>query len=215
MKGKAYPYKAHQWRDVVLKGMEILNRHNWFPFCTFIIGLPGETAEDTKESLDLLYDLRDAKGTFVPTFFVPLEDTRMEKKAGAKLIEMTDLQWEFFFTCWKYNLEFWTSGARLTSKFSLGAPIYYSMMGKKLFGDGIKYPLWRFAGVPDRLLRRRLYLDFTGHKRNPTGMQPFEKEILPGFHSVREKDLNMIDATQLHHIRSEVSMAESAHASGD
>jgi hypothetical protein len=42
MKGKAYPYKAHQWRDVILKGMEILNRHNWYPFCTFIIGLPGD-----------------------------------------------------------------------------------------------------------------------------------------------------------------------------
>src|SRR6476646_8445393 len=87
MKGKAYPYKGHQWRDVVLKGMEILNRHNWFPFCTFIIGLPGETDDDVKESLNLLYDLRHAKGTFVPTFFVPLEDTRMQKKASAKLIE--------------------------------------------------------------------------------------------------------------------------------
>src|SRR4051812_2395567 len=92
MKGKAYPYKAHQWRDVVLKGMEILNRHNWFPFCTFIIGLPGETDEDTRQSLELLSDLRDAKGTFVPTWFVPLEDTRMAKKESAKLIEMTDLQ---------------------------------------------------------------------------------------------------------------------------
>src|SRR2546430_5450220 len=94
MKGKAYPYKAHQWRDVVLKGMETLNKHNWFPFCTFIIGLPGETDADTRESLNLLYDLRDAKGTFVPTFFVPLENTRMQQKDGAKLIEMTDLQWE-------------------------------------------------------------------------------------------------------------------------
>jgi len=39
----------------------------------------------------------------VPTFFVPLENTRMEKTTSAKLIEWTDLQWEFFFTCWKYN----------------------------------------------------------------------------------------------------------------
>src|SRR5205814_5661062 len=28
MKGKAYPYKPGQWRDVVLKGMETLNKHN-------------------------------------------------------------------------------------------------------------------------------------------------------------------------------------------
>jgi radical SAM superfamily enzyme YgiQ (UPF0313 family) len=212
MKGKAYPYKAHQWRDVVLKGMEILNSHNWFPFCTFIIGLPGETDEDTKQSLDLLYDLRDAKGTFVPTFFVPLEDTRMEKRAGAKLIEMTDLQWEFFFTCWKYNLEFWHGNTRANAKFSVGVPIYYSMLGKKLFGQGIKYPLWRFAGVPNRFIKKHLYLDFSGHKRNPKGMQPFEKEILPGFRSVREQGLNMIDASQLHTI---TSPAERAQAAGD
>jgi len=151
MKGKAYPYRASQWRDVVLKGMEILNRHNWFPFCTFIIGLPGETEEDTKQSLDLSFDLRHAKGTFVPTFFVPLEHTRMEKKSSAKLIEMTDLQWEFFFTCWKYNLEFWRGGSRSSLKFSLGVPVYYRMLGRKLFGNGIKYPLWRFAGVPETL----------------------------------------------------------------
>jgi len=47
MKGKAYPYKAEQWGEVILKGMEIINKHNWFPFCTWIIGLPGETEEDT------------------------------------------------------------------------------------------------------------------------------------------------------------------------
>ncbi|MEP6741991.1 MAG: radical SAM protein [bacterium] len=215
MKGKAYPYKAHQWRDVVVKGMEILNRHNWFPFCTFIIGLPGETDDDVKESLNLLYDLRDAKGTFVPTFFVPLEDTRMEKKAGAKLIEMTELQWEFFFTCWKQNIEFWYRGSRSNAKFTLGVPIYYNRLGKKLFGNGIKYPLARFAGVPDRFLRKHLYLDYTGHKRNPVGMKPFEGEIVPGFQNVREKGLNLIDASELHYIKSDPRTAATMPASGD
>jgi radical SAM superfamily enzyme YgiQ (UPF0313 family) len=214
MKGKAYPYKAHQWRDVVLKGMEILNRHNWFPFCTFIIGLPGETDEDTKQSLDLLYDLRDAKGTFVPTWFVPLEDTRMAKKESVKLIEMTDLQWEFFFTCWKYNMEFWRPGAALANaKFTFGAPFYYKLMGKRLFGDAIKYPLWRLAGWPDRFMRKHLYLDFTGRKRNKAGMKPFEEEIVPGFETVR--GLNMIDASQLHHLNKQNVSNEPVHAAGD
>jgi radical SAM superfamily enzyme YgiQ (UPF0313 family) len=210
MKGKAYPYKAPQWRDVVLKGMEILNKHNWFPFCTFIIGLPGETEADTKESLKLLYDLRDAKGTFVPTFFVPLEDTRMQQKDSAKLIEMTDLQWEFFYTCWKYNLNFWHGGGTANMKFSLGVPIYYYMLGRKLFGNGIKYPLYRFAGVPDRFMRKHLYLDYTGHKRTKGVMRAPVDEILPGFKSVREKGLNMIDATQLHNIGSSIAAAGEA-----
>ncbi|MGA9994727.1 MAG: radical SAM protein, partial [Pyrinomonadaceae bacterium] len=214
MKGKAYPYKAHQWRDVVLKGMEILNRHNWYPFCTFIIGLPGETDEDTKQSLDLLYDLRDAKGTFVPTWFVPLEDTRMAKKESVKLIEMTDLQWEFFFTCWKYNMEFWKGHSRSNAKFSLGVPIYYKMLGKRLFGQGIKYPLYRFAGWPDRFMRKHLYLDFTGYKRTTELMKPLEKEIIPGFETT--KGLNMIDASQLHRAKANLGIgAEPAHASGD
>lgn len=194
MKGKAYPYKAHQWRDVVLKGMETLNKHNWFPFCTFIIGLPGETDEDTKASLDLLYDLRDAKGMFVPTWFVPLENTRMQKDDSVKLIEMTDLQWEFFFTCWKYNLEFY-GGAHSRWKWSAGVPIYYQMMGRKLFGKGIKKPLWRFAGVPERFLKKHLYLDFSGYKRKKDLMKSDVGEIVPGFETV--KNLNMVDASKL------------------
>src|SRR2546422_3148047 len=212
MKGKAYPYKAHQWRDVVLKGMEIHNKHNWFPFCTFIIGLPGETDADTRESLNLLYDLRDAKGTFVPTFFVPLENTRMQQKDSAKLIEMTDLQWEFFYTCWKYNLQFWKGGGSVNMKFSLGVPIYYTKMGKRLFGEVIKYPIARFAGVPDRFTRKHLYLDFTGHRRNFNGMQPFEGEIIPGFQTVRDKGLNLIDASELHHLQPAPSTAGAAAA---
>jgi len=195
MKGKAYPYKAHQWRDVVVKGMEILNRQNWYPFNTFIIGLPGETDEDTKLSLDMLYDLRDSKGMYVPTWFVPLENTRMQKKESVKLIEMTDLQWEFFFTCWKYNIEFYRGGTFSRYKFSLGVPLYYKMLGRKLFGEGMKYPLWRFAGFPERFLRKKLYLDFSGHKRNRNGMKPFDREIIPGYETV--KGLNMVDASQL------------------
>ena len=96
-----------------------------------------------------------------------------------------------------------------------GVPIYYGKMGKRLFGDVIKYPIARFAGVPDRFTRKHLYLDFTGHKRNPKGMKPFEAEIVPGFKNVREKGLNLIDASQLHHLNTTLGVAEAASASGD
>ena len=110
-------------------------------------------------------------------------------------------------------MEFWRGSSRSSLKFSMGVPLYYNLLGKKLFGHGIKYPLLRFAGVPDRLMRKKLYLDFTGYSRNPDGMQPFTKEIVPGFQSVRERGLNMIDASQLHHVapRAKEAMA----ASGD
>ncbi|HEY0460622.1 MAG TPA: radical SAM protein, partial [Pyrinomonadaceae bacterium] len=159
MKGKAYPYKAEQWHDVVLKGMDIMNRHNWFPFCTWIVGLPGETEEDTKKSLDLLHALKGAKWVAMPTLFVPLEDTRMEGKESAKLAQLTELQWEFFFTCWRYNLDFFRRDPSFQRRFNLGVPIYYYAMGRRLFGKQMKYPIMRLAHVPEKILKRRLYLD--------------------------------------------------------
>jgi radical SAM superfamily enzyme YgiQ (UPF0313 family) len=161
MKGKCYPYRPEQWPEVILKGMDILNRNNWFPFCTFILGLPGETREDTKESLDLLYALKDAKWCVIPTLFVPLEETRMQSQQSARIFELTDLQWEFFFTCWRYNIDFFRKTRSVQWKFNLGIPLYYYAMGRKLFGSALKYPLFRLGHVPERLLRRKLYLDFS------------------------------------------------------
>jgi radical SAM superfamily enzyme YgiQ (UPF0313 family) len=159
MKGKAYPYKAEQWHDVVLKGMEIMNRHNWFPFCTWIVGLPGETEDDTKRSLDLLHALRGAKWVAIPTLFVPLEETRMGANESAKLAKLTELQWEFFFTCWRYNLDFYRPDSVVQRRFNLGVPIYYYLLGRRLFGKTMKYPIMRLAHIPEKILSRRLYLD--------------------------------------------------------
>lgn len=175
MKGKAYPYRAEQWPDVILKGIEIMNRHNWFPMCTWIIGLPEETAEDVKLSLDLLYALKDARWAVIPTLFVPLTHTRLEKRNGAKLIELTDLQWEMFFTCWRYNLDFFRKQGSVQWKFKLGTPIYYHLIARRLFGSGVKYPLYRLGHWPEWFLKRKLYLDLSDGR--PTRQAPLEVPV--------------------------------------
>jgi hypothetical protein len=78
--------------------------------------------------------------------------------------------------------------------YSLGVPLYYAMLGRRLFGEGIKYPLWRFAGVPDSLLRYRLYLDFSGVRRNPAGVRVPAAEITPAYRTVQ--GLNMVEAQE-------------------
>jgi len=166
MKGKGYPFRPEQWPDVILKGMEILNKNNWFPLCTWILGLPGETEEDTRLSLDLLHALKDAKWCVIPTLFVPLEDTRLEKKESAKLYKLTDLQWEFFFTCWRYNMDFFHRSKRAHLVYNFGIPLYYYLLGRKLFGQAMKYPLLRLGHFPEWILKRRLYLDFTGKQQS-------------------------------------------------
>lgn len=176
MKGKSYPFRPEQWPDVVMKGIEIMNRANWFPMCTFILGLPGETPADTRESLALLHSLKDAKWCVIPTLFVPLDDTRMEKAESARLTRLTDLQWEFFFTAWRYNIDFFRRERSVQWKFNAGIPIYYYLLGRRMFGHAMKYPLFRLAHFPERFLRRRLYLDFTNGAR-PRFTPPAEVPI--------------------------------------
>jgi radical SAM superfamily enzyme YgiQ (UPF0313 family) len=164
MKGKSYPFRPEQWPDVVMKGMETMNRANWFPMCTFILGLPGESPADTRESLDLLHSLKDAKWCVIPTLFVPLDDTRMQNQESARLTRLTDLQWEFFFTAWRYNIDFFRRERSVQWKFNAGIPIYYYLLGRKLFGSAMKYPLLRLAHFPEWFLRRKLYLDLSGRR---------------------------------------------------
>lgn len=38
-------------------------------------------------------------------------------------------------------------------------PIYYYLMGRRLFGKQMKYLLMRLAHFPEKMLQRRLYLD--------------------------------------------------------
>lgn len=190
MRGKSYPFRPEQWPDVVLKGMEVMNRANWFPMCTFIIGLPDETDADVRESLDLLYALKDAKWCVIPTLFVPLEDTRLASSEGAKIARLTDLQWEFFFTCWRYNLDFFRREKSVQWKYNLGIPIYYYLIGRKLYGGGMKWPLFRLAHFPERILRNKLYLDFSNGNR-PRFTVPATVEV-PREHGQAAAGLNIL-----------------------
>lgn len=181
MKGKAYPFRSEQWPEVILKGMELLNKNNWFPFCTWILGLPDEKPEDTKLSLDLLHSLKFAKWSVVPTLFTPLEDTRLENKESAKLFQLTDLQWEFFFTCWRYNLDFWRNTPKVQWMFNLGVPVYYFALGRKLFGNQILYPLLRLGHFPEWLLSRKLHLNLSRQSKHrmPDSVQIPEHRYRP------------------------------------
>ena len=86
MPSKGVPFPIDEWPSVFIRGLEILNRNNWFPAVTLIIGSPGETDEDSKATLDFVYEVerRGLFAFFIPSIFTPLHDTRMEKKEGVK-----------------------------------------------------------------------------------------------------------------------------------
>jgi radical SAM superfamily enzyme YgiQ (UPF0313 family) len=160
MSGKALPFDIRDWQEIVVEGIQILNRNNWFPVCTFIVGLPGETDDDMKQSLDLLRRLRHNKVLYVPSIFTPLEETRMASGHALKTRELTSLQWEFILTAWRQSLDFAVVRKRSNLAWKLGMYCFYWGRGRWVHGPQFKYPAMRFAGVPEEKLAGRLYLNW-------------------------------------------------------
>lgn len=158
MPGKALPYDIRDWQEIVLTGMEVLNRYNWFPVCTFVVGLPGETEDDLRASLDLLQRLRRYKALYVPSIFTPLEQTRLADGRALKPRELTRLQWEFILTAWRMSLDFAVVRKRSNLAWKLGMYGFYYARGRWVHGPEFKYPALRFAGVSEDKLAAHLYL---------------------------------------------------------
>lgn len=167
MAGKALPFDIRDWQEIVVEGIQILNRNNWFPVCTFIVGLPGETDDDVRQSLDLLYRLRHNKILYVPSIFTPLEETRMASGHALKPRELTRLQWEFILTAWRQSLDFAVVRKRSNLAWKLGMFAFYYGRGRWVHGPQFKYPAMRFAGVAEEKLSPHLYL-----KWNRNGSAP-------------------------------------------
>jgi radical SAM superfamily enzyme YgiQ (UPF0313 family) len=162
MSGKALPFDIRDWQDIVVEGINILNRNNWFPVCTFIVGLPGETDDDIKQSLDLLRRLRKNKILYVPSIFTPLEDTRMANGHGLKPRELTQLQWEFILTAWRQSLDFSVVRKQSNLAWKVGMYGFYYLRGRWIHGPQFKYPAMRFAGVSEEKVSPHLYLKLNG-----------------------------------------------------
>jgi len=174
MSGKALPFDIRDWQDIVVEGIQILNRNNWFPVCTFVVGMPGETDDDMRQSLDLLHRLRRNKIIYVPSLFTPLEDTRMAGGHGLRPRELTKLQWEFILTAWRQSLDFAVVRKRSNLAWKLGMRAFYYGRGRWVHGPQFKYPALRFAGVSEEKLAPHLYLkwDSDGHGNDSACRQP-------------------------------------------
>ena len=163
MAGKALPFDIKDWPHIVLNGLEILNRNNWFPVCTLIVGSPGETDEDSMATLDLLYEVerRGLHCMWVPSIFTPLVKTRMEHGEGVRETQhLSKLQWQVIMKAWAIasHIGLQTTWGKVS--FGAGALILWAARLRRVNGPNFTWPLVEFSGaVPDRWLERtgRLY----------------------------------------------------------
>jgi radical SAM superfamily enzyme YgiQ (UPF0313 family) len=163
MPSKGVPFSIDDWPSVVVRGLEVLNRNNWFPAMTLIIGNPGETDEDTKETLDLIYEVerRGLFAFFIPSIFTPLHDTRMADRTGVtETRQLTPLQWQLMMKCWKMNLRPGQASWWAPTVWRVGAIVLWLFRLRKLNGPGFTWPMMMFASaLPENVMARmgRLY----------------------------------------------------------
>ena len=163
MAGKALPFDIKDWPHIVLNGLEILNRHNWFPVCTLIVGSPGETDEDSMATLDLLYEVerRGLHAMWVPSIFTPLVRTRMQHGEGIRETQhLSRLQWQVI-------MKAWAVASRIGLQTTMGQAVVrgrrarsWATRLRRVNGPNFTWPLMQFSGVDPGVVadarRRRL-----------------------------------------------------------
>jgi radical SAM superfamily enzyme YgiQ (UPF0313 family) len=150
MPSKGVPFPIEEWPSVFIRGLEVMNKNNWFPAATLIIGNPGETDEDVQATLDLIYEVerRGLFAFFIPSIFTPLHDTRMEHQKGvAETRELTPLQWQLMMKCWKMNLRPGNASWWAPTVWRVGAIALWAWKLRKLNGPGFKWPMFMFASA--------------------------------------------------------------------
>lgn len=145
MKGKMYPYKPEEWHDIVVKGIDVLNKNGIYPLCTLISGLPGEKEEDTLATLELLDKLKHSKVFYVPLLFTSEEDCMLREAKHADLRGLTPLQWEFIATCWKYNVAGFATQFQ-KSMIMFGSLFAYMFYYRWKHGKKVLSPILKFSG---------------------------------------------------------------------
>jgi hypothetical protein len=156
MPSKCVPFSIDDWPSVIVRGLEILNANNWFPAMTLIIGSPGETDDDCRATLDLMYEVerRGLFAFFIPSVFTPLHDTRMANARGiSETRNLSPLQWQLMMKCWKMNLRPGQASWWGPLAWRLGSLVLWLTRLRRLNGPAFTWPLMMFAGaMPESLL---------------------------------------------------------------
>jgi radical SAM superfamily enzyme YgiQ (UPF0313 family) len=158
MAGKALPFDVKYWPHIVLEGLEVLNRNNWFPVCTLIVGSPDESDEDSMATLDMLYEAerRGLYAMWVPSIFTPLTNTRMEKAVGVRETQqLSKLQWQVIMKAWRISSSIGLQSTWGKLSFGLGSLVVWATRLRKVNGPNFTWPLMQFSKtVPESWMHR-------------------------------------------------------------
>jgi radical SAM superfamily enzyme YgiQ (UPF0313 family) len=82
MPRKALPQEIGDWPEIVRDCYRLFDEQSWLPVASLVLGLPGETAKDVIQTMELVESLKDYTGLMLPLFFTTLP-TRDWGESGA------------------------------------------------------------------------------------------------------------------------------------
>lgn len=111
MSGKIRPFRTEKWTEIIHNSLGILHDNSFIPYCSIILGLPGEQEKDILLTLDLLDDLKQYRCSLLPLNFTPLGAFNKKRAFSAAINEIDEHHKQIIAKCNRHNL-YWADITR-------------------------------------------------------------------------------------------------------
>jgi len=109
MAGKCKPFEPAEWPSTVMSSLSFMEEQEWVALATILVGLPGETDEDARQTVKLIQNIEDQslRPFLVPLIFVPLGTCGLKEAALKSFNDLSEAQVEIFALAWEHNIKVW------------------------------------------------------------------------------------------------------------
>lgn len=107
MRGKPFPYRPADWKNVIMESTGIMNDAYITPCYTMTIGFQDENNDDVQQSVNMVHDLFDSgsRAWVFPLAVIPMGSSRIRNDPFPLLEKLPSKYWELLYVSWKNDLE--------------------------------------------------------------------------------------------------------------
>jgi len=136
MPKKALPSETSAWPEMVRECYRLFDEESWLPVASLVLGLPGETAQDVLQTIDLVESIKQYTGLILPLFFTPMAETKLGGIKGFGKDRALPEHWQLVGLCLEYNLRHLKRLHKLYSeRMTAGPVVHAALTGMNLIAD--------------------------------------------------------------------------------
>jgi radical SAM superfamily enzyme YgiQ (UPF0313 family) len=150
---KISPFDPDNWENIILETADKMNRSNFFPVYSIILGLPGETLEDVERTSKLIDRLDKSSAVIFPIFYEPVDSSQIVEGAGFDMDRMMVEHLNLYRKC--YEINFKRMPGLFRDNQSAGGESFLKKLFVQMLGK-VEIITWRksFADIHKKILRR-------------------------------------------------------------